>query len=210
VQLDRIPPRRPEVPGTVFAPSGVEAGERISLPVEPELSPRPRQPEPGASSLAHDIARVTTTAHARLRTWLLLVVGCALLLGQGERFQVDPRFRSPGAVLETYWRAIRLNDLQTVSDCFIEPDISLPFPGMLWFLPPVDKLHVSRVRVASAEADHIVAVYEVLFLPSGTTSEESFTTSSELQRVGHEWRIVPPSGDASMPEWRPYPRPVDS
>ena len=42
------------------------------------------------------------------------------------------------------------------------------------------------------------------------TAIKEHLSTTELVRLGHEWRIVPPSGEASVPEWRPYPRPVDS
>ena len=56
----------------------------------------------------------------------------------------------------------------------------------------------------------MVVMYEVCFTPAGTTGGQHFFTSSELRRVGPDWRIVPPTGEAAMPEWKPYPRPVDS
>ncbi len=140
----------------------------------------------------------------------MLFVACAALLGQGERLRLDPRFRSPSAALATYWEALRDNDLSTVSECFTEPQASQPFPGMLWFLPPVDSLRVVSVRIVSANSRDMVTVYEVRFTPAGSTQTQHFIATSELRRAGGEWRIVPPSGDGAMPEWRPYPRPVDS
>ena len=147
---------------------------------------------------------------ARWRAWGLLLVACVALLGQGERLRLDPRFRSPSAVLKTYWGALRDNDLNTVSECFTEPQASLPFPGMLWFLPPVDSLRIVSVQIVSASSSDMVTMYEVRFTPTGSTQAQHFIATSELRRLGREWRIVPPTGDAAMPEWKPYPRPVDS
>lgn len=196
-------------------PAGVTSDEHDRLGVELDLAPRSWTAEPAgalrdAAAAQEPVADAATRWGVAVRRWLLFGLACSLLLGQGERFRVDPRFRTPGRALETYWRAIRLNDLQTVSECFTEPDASQPFPGMLWFLPPVDKLRLQSVRVVSAEAGRIVASYEVRFVPVGSAEEQSFQTTTELARVGHEWRIVPPDGRASMPEWKPYPRPVDS
>src|SRR5205085_9971493 len=122
----------------------------------------------------------------------------------------DRRFRSPSAALETYWTALRDNDMNTVSECFTEPQASMPFPGMLWFLPPVDSLRITRVHVVSAQANEMVTMYEVRFTLPGPSLQQRFVTTSELRRIGREWRIVPPTGEAAMPEWKPYPRPVDS
>jgi hypothetical protein len=139
-----------------------------------------------------------------------LLLACLALLGQGERFHVDARFRTPSATLFTYWGALRDNDLDTVTECFTEPQGSLPFPGMLWFLPPVDTLRVGSVRVVTAQTNRMVVLYEVCFTPAGSTVGQHFFTTSELRRIGPDWRIVPPTGEAAMPEWKPYPRPVDS
>lgn len=202
MQLDRIPPRPfIPIPGTLEPSDGVPAatGSEAVAPadvVAPAVPAVTEQP-------------VVARRRPRGLRWLLLALACATLVGQGERFDVDARFRSPGTALETYWRAVRSNDLQTVAECFTEPQASLPFPGMLWFLPPVDHLELRSVRMASATAGDVVVVYEVRFTPVGAADDQVFATSTELRRVGHEWRIVPPSGQAGMPEWKPYPRPVD-
>lgn len=139
----------------------------------------------------------------------LLVLASLSLLGEGERQRVDPRFKTPTATIYTYWRALRRNDVQTVQECFAEPGSSLPFPGMLWFLPPVDDMDLQSMRLVGAEAGHLTAMYEVQFKPAGSPLVESFVVSTELQRVGHEWRIVRPSGDPALPTWQPYRGAVD-
>jgi hypothetical protein len=131
------------------------------------------------------------------------------LLGQGERFRVDARFRTPSATLRTYWRALRYNDVQTVQECFIEPRAARPFPGMLWFLPPVDDMDLRSMQLVGAEAGHLVAVYEVQYRPAGSSELQSCTLKTELRRVGQEWRIVPTPGEAAMPTWQLYRRTVD-
>jgi hypothetical protein len=182
--------------------------------VEAELAPRPSgavtAPAADAEPAPEAFADVTTRRGVAARNWALCGLVCLALLGQGERYDVDARFRTPGRTLETYWGAIRVNDLQTVGECFAEPQESLPFPGMLWFLPPVDDLKLRSVHVVSATSDAIVAAYEVDFRPTGTEEEQSFVTTTRLQKLGHEWRIVPRDGEAAMPAWKPYPRPVDS
>ena len=187
----------------------------MPAPVELELMPqldaegRPASPT-GESERIQPEIELPRGRIARVRAWGLLLIACAALLGQGERFHQDPRFRSPGAALETYWGALRDNDLSTVSECFTEPQASLPFPGMLWFLPPVDSLRIASVRILSARSNDMVTMYEVRFTPAGSSQTQHFIATSELRRMGREWRIVPPTGEAAMPEWRPYPRPVDS
>ena len=219
VQLERIPPRKILVPGsldgTSAAGSGVEPPVGTPGPSDSELSPRldaagrPAS-RTGESEWVAPEVELPRGRIARVRAWALLVLACVALLGQGERFRQDARFRSPGATLETYWGALRDNDLTTVTECFTEPQASLPFPGMLWFLPPVDSLRVASVHVVSAKVNDVVAMYEVRFTPAGSALGQHFVTTSELRRIGREWRIVPPTGEAAMPEWKPYPRPVDS
>ena len=213
VQLDHVPLRQTfRFPGTPGSSSGVTPLEGDRPRVELELVPRPsvlpalRVTEP----VSEGVADATTRRGVALRAWALILFGCVMLLGQGERFQVDARFRTPSRTLETYWGAIRHNDLQTVGECFSEPQESLPFPGMLWFLPPVDALHIRSVHVVSAQSGRLVAAYEVQFVPSGTREQESFVTTTQLVRIGHEWRIVPVDDSAGMPPWKPYRRPVDS
>jgi hypothetical protein len=145
----------------------------------------------------------------RWRAIVLLLLASLSLLGEGERFRIDPRFKTPSATIFTYWRALRFNDVQTVQECFSEPSASLPFPGMLWFLPPVDDMNLNSMRLVSAESGHLIAMYEVQFKPAGTELIQSFLVSTELQRVGHEWRIVPPSGDSGLPTWQTYRGAVD-
>jgi len=64
--------------------------------------------------------------------------------------------------------------------------------------------------VVAATSDAITAAYEVDFTPKGSTEEQSFVMTTRLQKLGYEWRIVARDGEAAMPAWKPYPRPVDS
>jgi hypothetical protein len=212
VQLDRLPPRRSGAdPGTPSPVSGVPEDDAFGRD-EPELLPRLDPAGHPASAVGESDRPAESIelpgGHAsRFRAWGLLLLACVSLLGQGERLRQDPRFRSPGAALETYWEALRANDVTTVAECFTEPEAAQPFPGMLWFLPPVDSLRVAEVRVVSATSGEIVAAYEVRFTPAGSARAQHFFTTSDLRRVGREWRIVPSPDGLSLPEWKPFPRP---
>jgi len=144
-----------------------------------------------------------------IRAALGLLVASLALMGQGERFEVDARFLTPSATLHTYWSSLEHGDIESVAQCFADPGASLPFPGMLWFLPPVDSIELRGLEVVEAERGRMVAAYEVRFRPTGYPEEQSFVTTTELVRAGHEWRILAPTGEASMPTWKPYPRAVD-
>ena len=217
VQLDRIPPRNFAVilGGTPAAPSGVGQEGGTGLASELELLPRldgsgQALSRPGESEHVSPEIELPRGRLSRVRAWGLVLIACVALLGQGEQLRQDVRFRSPGAVLTTYWAALRDGDMTTVTQCFTDPQASMPFPGMVWFLPPVDSLKVASIHVVTAQSNSITAMYEVQFTPAGTLRAQHFVTTSELRRLGREWRIVPPTDQAAMPEWKPYPRTVDS
>ncbi len=217
VQLDRIPPRNFTVAqgGTPKDPSGVRQEGDTGVTAELELLPRldaagQALSRPGESEYVTPEIELPRGRISRVRAWGFLFVACVALLGQGEQLRQDVRFRSPGAALTTYWAALRDGDMTTVTQCFTDPQASMPFPGMVWFLPPVDSLKVASIHVVTAQSNSITAMYEVQFTPAGTTQAQHFVTTSELRRLGREWRIVPPIDQAAMPEWKPYPRTVDS
>ena len=217
VQLDRIPPRNFTViqGGTPEAPSGVRQEGSPGASTELELLPRLDAAghgvsRPGESEWIAPEIELPRGWFSRARAWGFVLIACAALLGQGEQLRQDARFRSPGAALTTYWAALRDGDMTTVTQCFTDPQASMPFPGMVWFLPPVDSLKIASIHIVSAQSNLITAMYEVQFTPEGTTQAQHFITTSELRRLGREWRIVPPTDQAAMPEWKPYPRTVDS
>ena len=217
MQLDRIPPRNFTVikGGTPDGTSGVRPEGRGTAPAELELLPRldafgRAQSRPGESEWVTPEVELPRGWISRARAWGLVLIASLSLLGQGEQFHQDTRFRSPGSALTTYWVALRDQDMGTVTECFTDPQASTPFPGMVWFLPPVDSLKIASIHIVSAQSNAITAMYEVQFTPSGTSQPQHFVTTSELRRLGHEWRIVPPTDQAAMPEWKPYPRAVDS
>ena len=139
-----------------------------------------------------------------------LLVACASLLGQGERFEVDTRLESPGSTIVTYWMALRDGNADVAWNCFTDGRSDLPVPGQLWFLPPTRRLEIGGVRMVPVNADRVMVTYEVRYVPLGLSELRSFRTGSELVRSHGEWRIERPLGEASMPDWEPTPRPVDS
>jgi hypothetical protein len=143
------------------------------------------------------------------RSWAVLSLTCWGLLGQGERCEVDPRFGTPGATLATYWEALRADDGATVLECFLDPRQAVPFPGMLWFLPPSVSVSVSSIQYSAGDEDALVATYEVRFLPVGAEEEMSAITSSELVRFRGEWRILRAAGEVGLPDWQPIPHRFD-
>ena len=146
----------------------------------------------------------------RARDWLWIALVAFSLLGLGERCQVNPHLMSPSATLHRYWEALRAGDEGSVAECLVEGTRALPFPGMLWFLPPTRDLWLDDFRSLPVQSGRVLTTYQVHFIAKGSVDVESFRTGSELVRSRGEWRIARPLGEASMPDWRPIRRPVDS
>lgn len=146
---------------------------------------------------------------AHPRSWLLLALAVLSLLGQGERFEVDRRFRSPSTTLVTYWDALRRGDAETAWRCLAEVGGDAPFPGMLWFLPETEAFRLDEFRSLPVTAGRVMVTYQVRFRPVGESIDQGFPTGNELVRIRGEWRIARSIGEASLPEWRPTPRAVD-
>ena len=185
--LALLPPHLPEHSGTPSLDPGVQAS-RAPEPFE-TLTPRRRIP---------------------FRLALMVILACVTLLGQGERCQVDPRFSSPSATLLTFWGAMREGNAEEVWECFVEGRDDLPMPGMLWFLPPTDRISLAEFRALPVTAGHVLVRYEVHFVPHGFEEEHVFVTGDELVRVRGQWRIARPIGQVSAPMWDSAPRTVDS
>jgi hypothetical protein len=149
------------------------------------------------------------TRRSSVRTLVVLGVASFALLGQGERCRVDRRFISPSATLQTYWNALRAGDAETTWECFVEGRHDLPVPGMLWFLPPTDRLTLEEFRSLPVTGGRVMVSYAVRYRPTGSTEERVFRTGDELVRARGEWRIARPLGEASMPTWEATPQPVD-
>lgn len=140
----------------------------------------------------------------------MVILASFTLLGQGERCQVDPRFASPSATLLTFWGAMREGNAEEVWECFVEGRDDLPVPGMLWFLPPTDRISLAEFRALPVTAGHVLVRYEVHFVPRGFEEEHVFVTGDELVRIRGQWRIARPIGEVSAPIWESAPRTVDS
>lgn len=186
MRLDLLHPRAPEKSGTDHALAGVVDGVGAG---SESVAPARRGVRP--SSLA------------------LIVILALSLLGQGERYSLDPRFRSPSSTLLSYWGALAGGDCDEVLECQAELRDDLPMPGALWFLPPTDELWLDGFRSLPVTSGRVLVTYEVHYRPTGTGEERMFQTGSELVRLRGEWRIARPIGEASMPEWKPVPGPVD-
>lgn len=186
MRLDLLHPRANAISGTGDAPGGV--GHDVG-------------PVGGASA--------ATFRRARPVTLVMVALLAVALLGQGERYRLDPRFRSPSSTLLSYWGALGEGDSGRVLECFDEVRDDQPMPGALWFLPPTDELWLDGFRSLPVTAGRVLVTYEVHYRPSGSGEERMFQTGSELVRVRGEWRIARPIGEASMPEWKPVPGPVD-
>lgn len=178
----------PCVPGTPFAPDGVGPFDELATDGHSEVP--------------------------RGRTWVrraaLILLGCVTLLGQGEQCRVDRRFVSPSATLVTFWEGMRAGDAESVWECFVEGRNDLPLPGMLWFLPPTERLSLAEFRSLPISAGRVLVRYEVRYVPRGLDQERSFTTGDELVRLRGQWRIARPIGNVSVPMGDPPPRTVDS
>jgi hypothetical protein len=145
-------------------------------------------------------------------TWrgcALLVLGAVSLLGQGERYRVDPRLTSPSRTIASYWEALRHDDENAASQCMVGGSADVPYPGMLWFLPPTTDLTLTEFHSLPVSSGDVMVTYIVRYRPVGLEIEQSFVTGCELIRQRGEWRILKPLGEASMPEWKPIPRAVD-
>lgn len=185
MRLDLLHPKT-TISGTDAAPGGVDPG--VGPVSEPSAPERHR---------------------ARPMTLVMVFVLALGLLGQGERFRLDPRFRSPSSTLLSYWGALSDGDSERVFECQAEMRDDLPLPGALWFMPPTDELWLDGFRSLPVTGGRVLVTYEVHYRPTGAGEERMFQTGSELVRVRGEWRIARPIGEASMPEWKPVPGPVD-
>lgn len=169
--------------------------------------PGTHTPEPGVVPCEAD--RPTPSARPGWLHALGVLLLALSLLGQGERYRIDPRFRTPSATLQTYWEALREGDAFEAWECFVEGRHELPEPGMLWFLPPTEDLWLTDYRSLPVSAGRVMVTYDVHYRRAAGGDEHLFRSGSELVRIRGEWRIAQPIGEANMPEWKPVPSPVD-
>lgn len=188
MQLDRVPPARPvpeEESGTAAPPVGVGMAACPS----PD-SPFPPPPLAPAGALSY----------------VLVLLLCVALLGQGQRCTIDPRFSSPIATLRTYWQSLELGDAETASLCIEEGSYTGPYPGSVWFMPPSRDLTLSAVHALPVRRGRVMVNYEVHYFALGAAEELSFRTESQLIERHGEWRITPPFGEVNAQEWKPIRR----
>ena len=189
VQLDRVPlsPRFREESGPQTPAAGVTPeGAPLTAPVALR-----RHVRAGARALA------------------AIVLGALSLMGQGERYRIDPRFVSPTRAIASFWEALRHDDEAGAAQCMVEGPHDLPYPGMLWFLPPTTELRIGEFHSMPVENGHVLITYVVRYRPVGLPAEQAFVTGCEMIRQRGEWRIVKPMGEVNMPDWKPLPRSVD-
>ena len=145
-----------------------------------------------------------------LREWGLLALMTWSLLGLGERCLVNQHLTSPSRTLITYWEALRRGDDAIAAECLCDGPQDLPVPGQLWFLPPTSEFELGAFRSLPVASGRVMVTYEVRYRPEGSEQELSFRTGNELVRERGEWRIARRLGEASMPDWTPVRRAVDS
>ena len=144
------------------------------------------------------------------RGWFaVLAVSCSLL-GQGERCRIERTYRSPCTTIQAYWEALRAGDVEAAWACFAEGRPDVPMPGAVWFLPSTDDLWLTGYRALPVAPGRMMVSYEVHYRDRWTSEERMFRFGNELVRQRGEWHIAKPIGEASMPEWKPKDRPVDS
>ncbi|MGH3055978.1 MAG: hypothetical protein ACRDL7_13470 [Gaiellaceae bacterium] len=193
MQLDRVPPSARRISIDLGIREGTGGVEH-----QAETSDGSR------AERAHGSAR-----RVSWRGFWAIVLFAIVLVGQGERYRIDTRLTSPERAIANFWRALRRDDDVGAAQCMVEGEHSLPFPGMLWFLPPTRDFKLSNFRSVPIEGGRVLVTYVVRYTPVGLESEQAFVTSFEMVRQRGEWRIVRPVGEASMPEWKPILRAVD-
>lgn len=144
------------------------------------------------------------------RGWIVVLLAAGSLLGQGEHGRRDARFRSPSSTLVTYWDALRVGDADLAWSCLVAGRREVPLPGTVWFLPETDDLWLTGYKALPVTATRTMVSYEVHYRDRATHEERMFRFGNELVREHGEWRIAKPIGEASMPEWKPKDRAVDS
>ena len=158
-------------------------------------------------------ARVTPAREGTRLGWrgwfAVFAVSCSLL-GQGERCRIERTYRSPCTTLQAYWEALRAGDADGAWACFAEGRPDVPMPGSVWFLPSTDDLWLTGYRALPVAPSRVMVSYEVHYRDGWSGDERMFRFGNELVRQRGEWHIAKSIGEASMPEWKPKDRPVDS
>lgn len=195
--------------------------------VPPPAHPAPTGTRPGSGELSGTATRpsgVWNGGTGRVRSWWLaariwprsgwrawaLVFAALSLLGQGERYRLDPRFDTPTATLLTYWEAVQRDDAQGVAECFAEPTRAVPYPGMVWEIPPARTLGLYSVRCERSGQNRVVATYEVRVTARDALDPQRLAISTVLVKLRGAWRIEDALGDmTSLDAGMPVRRVVD-
>ena len=183
-------------------------------------TPRPasgvEDPSPVSAGGEREVALAAVAAPARegtrlgWRGWFAVLTVACTLLGQGERCRVERTYRSPATTIQAYWEALRGGDADAAWACFAEGRPDVPMPGAVWFLPSTDDLWLTGYRALPVAPSRTMVSYEVHYRDRWSGEERMFRFGNELVRRRGEWHIAKPIGEASMPEWKPKDRPVDS
>jgi len=144
-----------------------------------------------------------------VKAWVLLLVGCFTLLGQGERCRIDIRFRTPSSALATYWEALQEHDAEGISECMASDLDPVPFPGMLWFFPETRACRIDSLKLVPLEDDHVMAAYQVRYVPVGSKYVRRLPVVSELVRIEGQWRVTHPVDEQSLLGEKPRVERVD-
>ena len=144
------------------------------------------------------------------RGWFAVLTVSCTLLGQGERCRIERTYRSPATTIQAYWEALRGGDADAAWACFAEGRPDVPMPGAVWFLPSTDDLWLTGYRALPVAPSRVMVSYEVHYRDGWSGDERMFRFGNELVRQRGEWRIAKSIGEASMPEWKPKDRPVNS
>jgi hypothetical protein len=184
----------------------------VRLDLFEDIPPKPLAgtPTPGPGVGPADLVLPREGRRLGWRGWLVVLAAACTLLGQGERSAVDRRFRTPSRTLATYWEALREGDADGAWDCFAEGRRDVPMPGSVWFLPETDEVWLTGYRSLPVTAGRVMVSYEVHYRDGRSGDERMFRFGNELVREHGEWHIAKPIGEASMPEWKPKERPVDT
>ncbi|TMQ69131.1 MAG: hypothetical protein E6K80_12700 [Candidatus Eisenbacteria bacterium] len=170
----------------------------------PGIQSPPGGVEPNAAS-----AEDTSPPRLSWTRWLAVLAGAVALLGQGERYSMDPLLHTPGTALAAYWEALQLNDADGLKACSLAGGGSLPYPGMLWAFPSTSGLWIQDLRYVPIDEDEVVVSYEVHFTLAGADQERMLSATTDLVRVHGEWRVARPLAESGLMTGRPLPTRVD-
>ena len=143
-----------------------------------------------------------------LRNGIALSLGalalCVLL--PGDRPSDDPRFVSPAAPVNSFWRAIRDGAHGRALECFA--GVGRQFADThLVDLPPLEALTIQKITVAPTGTGRAIVRYQVHYRVRNG-EDHAFASADEVILVSGEWRILRPvSAERKELPIRAAPRP---